>query len=583
MPAWTPRDLTNSSFVQSQLSPLDRNYALEVTNRELSSAQPRLAQLEAELEAADNAANNKPDRRVIRELLAKAQDQTLSQAERDASSAEAARLQNERDRLTEAAERILQRTLSTREYVSNLVLGQSNLLQAGAVSPGQDTISAPSGYEGRKAPAAQVPDSQNPNPVPTADDDVLQQSVPTPIAGATQEEADFINAEAQRQAEFELGATQEEANFIRAEEQLQVETELGATQNEADFITRAQLEADQNEYAFGGTQAEADFINEQKSISDQEAALGAAGASQAEADAINQAVEAQAEERRLFSKGTTSALYNAQSQASQQDSTNAYAQNDWRVRLQLAPGSKYLYNSDTPGILAPLITTRGVLFPYTPAISVNYAANYDATTLTHSNYKIFQYGSSSVDQISISCDFTAQDAMEARYLLAVIHFFRSVTKMFYGQDKNPLAGTPPPLCYITGMGQFQFDRHPLVISSFNMSLPTDVDYIRAANATNVGVNTGGEVPRTNTSNPSKERLNSGTTPIGPGGIQAPPSFPSTPGGSIEATYVPTKMQIQISAYPIVTRNDISNNFSLEKYATGELLRGSKNKGGAGIW
>lgn len=583
MPAWTPRDLTNLSFIESQLSPLDRNYALEVNTRELASAQPRLAQLEAELEAADNAANNKPDRRVIRELLAKAQDQTLSQAERDASSAEAARLQNERDRLTEAAERILQRTLSTREYVSNLLIGKSNLLQAGAVSPGQDTISAPSGYEGRKAPAAQVPDSQNPNPVPTADDDVLQQSVPTPIAGATQEEADFINAEAQRQAEFELGATQEEANFIRAEEQLQVETELGATQNEADFIARAQLEADQNEYAFGGTQAEADFINEQKSISDQEAALGAAGASQAEADAINQAVEAQAEERRLFSKGTTSALYNAQSQASQQDSTNAYAQNDWRVRLQLAPGSKYLYNSDTPGILAPLITTRGVLFPYTPSISVNYAANYDATPLTHSNYKIFQYGSSSVDQISINCDFTAQDASEARYLLAVIHFFRSVTKMFYGQDKNPLAGTPPPLCYLTGMGQFQFDRHPLVISSFNMSLPTDVDYIRAANATNVGVNTGGEVPRTNTSNPSKERLNSGTTPIGPGGIQVPPSFPSTPSGSVEATYVPTKMQIQISAYPIVTRNDISNNFSLEKYATGELLRGSKNKGGAGIW
>ena len=42
------------------------------------------------------------------------------------------------------------------------------------------------------------------------------------------------------------------------------------------------------------------------------------------------------------------------------------------------------------------------------------------------------------------------------------------------------------------------------------------------------------------------------------------------------------MQIQITAIPIVTRNDISNNFSLRDYATGALLQGSKRKGG-GIW
>jgi hypothetical protein len=38
----------------------------------------------------------------------------------------------------------------------------------------------------------------------------------------------------------------------------------------------------------------------------------------------------------------------------------------------------------------------------------------------------------------------------------------------------------------------------------------------------------------------------------------------------------------IGAVPVVTRNDISNNFSLEKYATGQLLRGTKRQGG-GIW
>ena len=588
MAAWTPRDLTNQSFVATQLSAKDRSYALNSVTRELESAQPRLAQLEAELQVAEEANNNKPPRSVVRELLAKSQDQSLSQAERDSAAAEAARLQDERARLADVAERLFGKVLATREYVSNLTLGQSNLLQAGAVPPGENMFAPPPGYEGRNSPAEQVPASQNPNPVPAADDDTgIQQAVPTPLTEETEENADFINAEIQRQTEEELGATQDEADFIiqaqREADQLEYETELGATQDEADFLIQAQLEADQNEYAFGGTQDEADFIIQAQREADQTEYETQLGATEDEAAAINRALLSD-QEQAGTARGTSAQVFNARSQATQQDSVNAYAQGDWRVRLQLAPGAKYLYNAPNPGILAPLRDTQGVLFPYTPSISVGYAASYSPTDLVHSNYKIFQYTSSSVDQISISCDFTAQDAKEARYVLAVIHFFRSVTKMFYGQDQNPKNGTPPPLCYITGYGQFQFDRHPLVISSFNLSLPTDVDYIRAANSTATpGTNTGGEVFRDNVSNPSQDRLRSGPTPIGPGGTQVPPSFNRSPSGSVEATYVPTKLQMQISAYPIVTRNDISNNFSLEKYATGELLRGSKNKGGAGIW
>jgi hypothetical protein len=48
------------------------------------------------------------------------------------------------------------------------------------------------------------------------------------------------------------------------------------------------------------------------------------------------------------------------------------------------------------------------------------------------------------------------------------------------------------------------------------------------------------------------------------------------------TYVPTKISITITAAPIVTRNDISNKFSLKEYATGALLRGTQRAGG-GIW
>lgn len=280
-------------------------------------------------------------------------------------------------------------------------------------------------------------------------------------------------------------------------------------------------------------------------------------------------------------QGITAPLFNTRSQAGQQDSVNAAQQGDWRVRLSLAPGAKYLYKGDSPGILEPLIATDGVIFPYVPQVTVNYAANYDQSDLTHSNFKIFQYRSSSVDTVSITGDFTAQDTFEAEYLLAVIHFFRSVTKMFYGQDQYPKNGTPPPLCYLTGLGAFQFDQHPLAVTQFNYSLPNEVDYIRAGSTTTLpGVNKNPAAPRGDI-NVSDLRLGS---MIGVGGSAPGPNFKRTPSGTVEPTYVPTKMQIQISAIPIVTRNSISNNFSLKDYASGALLRGSVNKKiGGGIW
>jgi hypothetical protein len=280
-------------------------------------------------------------------------------------------------------------------------------------------------------------------------------------------------------------------------------------------------------------------------------------------------------------RGLTTTLEDTRSKATQQDVSNFLAKPDWRVRLSLAPGATYLYkNKGKEGILLPLAATDGVIFPYTPAISVQYAANYDNAELTHSNYKFFTYRGSAVDSISITCDFTAQDTFEANYLLAVIHFFRSVTKMFYGQDQNPKIGTPPPLCYLSGLGAFQFDAHPLAITSFNYALPTEVDYIRAGSTpTPAGVNRSASNVPLNSGSVSNDRLNS--QGLNQGGLTAPPNF-NPNGGTRDVTYVPTKMQIQISAVPIVTRNDISNKFSLTEYGTGKLLRGTQRQGG-GIW
>ena len=279
-------------------------------------------------------------------------------------------------------------------------------------------------------------------------------------------------------------------------------------------------------------------------------------------------------------QGISTALNNTRATATKQDSANFQQKPDWRARLSLAPNANYLYKvpKGQAGILAPLQGTDGVIFPYTPAISVTYSAGYDPSDLIHSNYKVYQYKGSSVDTVSITADFTAQDTTEANYLLAVIHFFRSVTKMFYGQDQNPNNGVPPPLCYLSGFGAYTFDAHPLVVTNFTYATPTEVDYIRAGSQTNQpGVNVAQQNSIVNSFVPSVLR-----TAIN-GLAPKLPNF-STQNSMInsEATYIPTKLQLQITCIPIVTRNDISNKFSLKEYATGALLRGSKRSGG-GIW
>ena len=259
---------------------------------------------------------------------------------------------------------------------------------------------------------------------------------------------------------------------------------------------------------------------------------------------------------------------------------------DWRIKLQLAPGAKYLYESPDvtstdknapPHILYPLHVTKGIIFPYMPTIQVGYKASYDTQELIHSNYKLHFYKNSSVEDVQITAEFTAQDTVEAKYMLAVIHFFRSVTKMFYGQDTSPIAGTPPPLCFLSGLGQYQFNHHPLLITSFNYSLPNDVDYIR----TEVGAAWRGYTIPTASANSKTslkqnvlQKLRLSNSNLNSGAKSASPTFSSLSNAAIHPTYVPTKIQMTFTALPVVTRKDISKNFSVKDFASGKL----QNKG-----
>lgn len=285
-----------------------------------------------------------------------------------------------------------------------------------------------------------------------------------------------------------------------------------------------------------------------------------------------------------FNAQTKAYLKEAQQQATIQDRFGQNAKGDWRVRLRIAPDATYLYQDKSNTLLAPLKVSDGVVFPYTPIINTNYAARYDAYDLIHSNYRGYFYRGSQVSEITLQATFTAQDTREAEYVLAVIHFFRSATKMFYGQDKE--RGAPPPLVYLRGYGEYQFNDHACVISNFQYNLPNDVDYI-SITPNNVGLNLSNRQAQVGTSPVSTISSAIGRLSNLFNVISGQPGVPrgAKPGERTDVgvvsqtvyktgktTYVPTKIDLSITLLPIQTRSQVSKQFSAKEFANGNLLK-----------
>lgn len=217
------------------------------------------------------------------------------------------------------------------------------------------------------------------------------------------------------------------------------------------------------------------------------------------------------------------------------------AKEDWRLRVSCSESVFGLLFSGPLSL--PLRAGMGVTFPYTPQVSVTHTAKYGAQQLTHSNYAAYFYEGSEVASIQITGDFTVQNAAEGQYLLAALYFFRSVSKMFFGQDQ--LAGTPPPMLFLDGYGSHYFPHVPCVLTSLTHIMPNDVDYVEFPVDTSLMryVNTAQSTNLVNTSR------------------------------------LPTTSQITIQLQPIYSRATIHNNFSLRGFAEGNLLGGSRSPTG----
>ena len=144
---------------------------------------------------------------------------------------------------------------------------------------------------------------------------------------------------------------------------------------------------------------------------------------------------------------------------------------DWRVTLSI-PGGSYAESK----ILKPLVDNGKFIFPFTPQINLSHQANYSAMDPIHNNYSFASYENSKLDKINIVGDFYCENSNDASYWIASVHFFRSVTKMYFGQNTEN-AGAPPPVLKLNGYGDFVFNNVPVVVTNFSIDMPKDVDYI----------------------------------------------------------------------------------------------------------
>jgi hypothetical protein len=121
----------------------------------------------------------------------------------------------------------------------------------------------------------------------------------------------------------------------------------------------------------------------------------------------------------------------------------------------------------------------GIYFPVTPSIRQDIKANWQATNVQHSNYAIYSYAGSDSGTISVSGQFPVQTQAEAFSWLSTITALRALTKMRTGNDVVP--GSPPPVCRFYAYGPDIYNGVPVVIGSFSIDLPNDVDYLTGFN------------------------------------------------------------------------------------------------------
>ena len=254
------------------------------------------------------------------------------------------------------------------------------------------------------------------------------------------------------------------------------------------------------------------------------------------------------------------------------DSDNA---NDWRVRLSMAKWTSF---RGSP-VLKPLKDAGGLIFPYTPKINISSAATYGTIPTIHTNYTFQNFRSSDPGTISITAPMYVSDSAEGLYWIAMVHYLRSLTKMFTGND--PKAGNPPPVIMLNGYGNYVFKNVPVIVKTMTVSLENTCDYISvpvvgsaAGEIEALADSIGGTASALGGLFGGSVASVAGAVGSIAGGIGQVAGLAGSLGfgGSVSGgtAHVPTKSSFSVTLQPIYSRNS-SRKFSLDRFVSGGYL------------
>lgn len=146
-------------------------------------------------------------------------------------------------------------------------------------------------------------------------------------------------------------------------------------------------------------------------------------------------------------------------------------------RVSLRPRDQGRGRALGNGLLNPLKETNyGMVWPYTPTINYTHDIDYQTMQMVHSIQDFHMYSKTAAVPLSVDGTFTVQNQKEGQYALACIHFLRTMAKMNFGEN-DPLAGTPPPILLFNAYGPFVFKDLPVIVKSFTVNFPDEVDYV----------------------------------------------------------------------------------------------------------
>lgn len=213
------------------------------------------------------------------------------------------------------------------------------------------------------------------------------------------------------------------------------------------------------------------------------------------------------------------------------------------------------------GIVKPLVSTAGIVFPYTPTIMVGHSANYGQYDVTHSIYQQQFFINSPNPTISLTATFTSQTRSELAYAIACLTFLKSCTKSDFGEQRRETAGTPPPVLLFSAYGAAHFKNVPVVVKNVAYTLPEDVDYVsQVLRFQEAGVEM---VPSTE----SVSRAGSGLQGVVPGVEYSAEEREEIIGTSSMPTQFILSIELGVQYPPTRVRKE----FNIQDYRSGKLL------------